>query len=252
MSTVNEKVFNILKAIFYWPSKKGTPPAAPDHEMKPDLEQGHEWNSIYQKLHEIDQEESFKEVVQGKPIVVDIPDPELILGPGGSKWVNWDHADDLFVNFSVAESLVVEDPDFMVRYILNDLSPKEREISPPSYHQCFADISEVVFANLNFNMVEIKDDHYGFLVGIGNTLGMLILRTEDSIDVIRRSNGFVDNEKAMHYHMQFMRFHPEAINRIGPCSEVKDWPSTDPDFEMIVNFAHFEEPEEVPVVKEAV
>lgn len=203
-----------------------------------------DWQNLFNEVEAIDRETedaSFQEVKDGKSS--DIPDPEFILGPGGSKWVDWQHKDELLVNFSVAENLVVEDSDFMIRYIENKLTSKEREEMPPTYYQCFADISEVVFANLNFNMVQIKDDHYCFIVGIGETIGMLILRVEDSIDIIRRSNGFVDNEKALHYHMQFMRFHPVAIDKIGPCVDVSEWPSSQPDLEMTVNFAHFEEEE---------
>lgn len=204
-----------------------------------------ELKDVWPESHSLDNQRSvvedgsFKEVKDNS--VIAIPDPEFILGPGGSKWVNWDHKDDLFVNFAVTEALVVENIDFMMRYIHNKLTSAEREIAPASYHQCFADISEVVSANLNFNMQQIENDRYCFIVGIGDTIGLLLLRIEDSIDIIRRSTGIVKDEKAERYHMQFMRFHPEAIKLIGPCSDVKDWPGANPALELVVNFATFEE-----------
>lgn len=226
MQFVNEKIISMLKKMFHWSSKKGTTPVEPDHEML----------------------EVFKEVPRGEAAIV--PNPEVILGVGGSDHVNWVHKDELEVNFIVADQLVVYDLDFFVRYTDNNLTPEEREKYPATFTQCFASVNDVVKANLHFNMQEIKDDHYCLIVGLGKSFGLLLLRVEDSIDVIRRSSDIVDDENKINYVMQFMRFHEGAVERIGLCAQPDEWLGNHPEMKLLVNFAELEEPEEAPVLAE--
>lgn len=212
-----------------WPE-----PSALDRAMRPLAEQ--------EKEH-IEVLEVFQEVARGE--AANIPNPEIILGIGASDHVKWVHKDDLEANFVVADQLVVDDIDFFIRYTDNKLTAEERDVFPPTFTQCFAAVNDVIMANLHFNMQEIKDDHYCFIVGIGNSVGLLLLRVEDSIDVIRRSSGIVDDEEKQNYVMQFMRFHEGAVERIGFCASPSEWPGAHPEMKLLVNFAEIEEPEEV-------
>jgi hypothetical protein len=145
----------------------------------------------------------------------DIPLAEQFLGEGYGDPLFWRHQDDLFVDFQILKHIVVDDVAFFMRYLNHELSEDEKQVYPYFYSPCFAEVKDVVAAEMSGHpLLEISEEQSCYIVMFQNVMGLLLLSKTDVDDIHRRSYGFEDVPEKQFYPMTFMRFDKNAIERL--------------------------------------
>lgn len=143
-----------------------------------------------------------------------IADPVEYLGEGYGDPIIWNHPDDLFVDFQILRHIVVDDVSFFMRYLNHELKEEEKDVYPYFYTRCFAEVKEVVEAQMHMPLLEISEEQSCFIVMLQNVMGLLLFSQSDVDDIKRRSFGFEDVPEKGFYQMTFMRFDQKVIERL--------------------------------------
>ncbi len=197
----------------------------PRSRMEKDLEeqQNKVADEIYRPIS-LDAEEiqsPKNDVPQENP---DVVSPSDFLGEDYGTPLHWAHKDDMFVNFQILDSVVMEDVDFFLRYTGEDadgmcaprpLSAEEKLKYPLHIFPCFTEVAEVISAQMTKPLQYLNADQECFVVAYQNVFGLLVFGNVDTVDISRRSVGFEDEKEKLHYQIQFMRFDKAAIERMG-------------------------------------
>lgn len=158
--------------------------------------------------------------------------PSEFLGEGYGNPIHWENKDDMFVEFQILDSVVMNDVDFFLRYVGEDadgmcsprpLAPEEKVKYPLHIFPCFAECAEVVSAQMTKPLQHLNADQECFVVAYENVLGLLVFGNSDTVDIARRSVGFEDEKDKLHYQIQFMRFDKAAIERMDLAYEPAEY-----------------------------
>lgn len=147
---------------------------------------------------------------------IKVADPVTILGENYGTNFNWEHEDDMFVDFQIVGGLAVDDPEFFMRYVHSVIEPEEKDLYPMHITPCFAERGIVVIAHMAQHMLELIDGRHCFIVVYENVMGLITASETDMVDIQRASIGFEDNPDQLHYQLQFVRFDDKAVAKIGP------------------------------------
>lgn len=151
-----------------------------------------------------------------------VTDPTTILGENYGDPIQWEHNDDLFVEFQVLTTIVMDDVAFFMRYIQGDLSEAERKEYPHHFHPCFVELNEMLRTELQQPLISLNDDQSCYIAIFQNTMGLLLVSESDALDIRRRSLGMGEETDQLHYQLQFMRFDQKFIDKIDFAGTVID------------------------------
>lgn len=168
------------------------------------------------------------------------PDPRSILGANAPEDLKWDHPDDLFVEFSVNDAIVVEDVGFLLAYILGGLTEAEKERYPTAFFPCFAEFEDMHWLVAGTPMLAMDEETHCIHVSIGEVVGILMIRNEDVKALTNSAAGIEFGGTSEFVHMQFMRFDIAAVKRFSIATKE---PLTSGAV-IRVNFAKFKEDED--------
>lgn len=151
-----------------------------------------------------------------------ITDPTTILGEDYGDPIQWEHNDDLFVEFQVLQTVVMDDVAFFMRYIEGDLTEAERKEYPQHIHPCFVELENLLRAELHQPMLNLNEDQSCYIAIFQNTMGLLLVSESDARDIRRRALGMGEDTDQLHYQLQFMRFDQKFIDKIDFAGTVID------------------------------
>uniref|UniRef100_A0AAU7PF82 Uncharacterized protein n=1 Tax=Burkholderia phage vB_BgluM-SURPRISE13 TaxID=3159457 RepID=A0AAU7PF82_9VIRU len=143
-----------------------------------------------------------------------VPHPEMFLGEGYGDPITWEHKDDLYVDFQILKHIVVDDVAFFIRYLNHELKEEEKQVYPYFYSPCFAEVKEVVAAEMRSPLLEISEEQSCYIAMFQNVMGLLLFSKSDVDDIKRRTVGFEDVPEKEHYQLTFMRFDQSVIDRL--------------------------------------
>lgn len=174
--------------------------------------------------------------------VVFWPTPDTVLGEDYGPVIQWNHQDDLFINFQVLDMVVVEEKNLFLRYVGHELILDERKEFPYHIYPCFIETKELISSIRADQLQQIGDDQYAIIVVFQEEIGLILIGAEDWLHLQRLIYGMDDDEETKsHFELHYMRFDKKVVEKIKfshPISNYYNYGLAE-DQQLRMNFAKF-------------